>query len=270
MPNYLYTTNIYIMKQNHFIFGYAGNKRNEVKIIQDNLQQYYNFENIKTIIEPFCGSSAYSFYLSTIYPKKFKYILNDNNQFLIELYQILKNENETNILINEMKTIMVDITKEKYINYIKENENNYKGYLLANFIYRLRPGFFPIQENFKFKSFDKILDYPIIKFLKDENIEFSNIDGIEIIEKYKNDKSVFLFIDPPYLISCNSFYKSPTLNVYEYLYNNSIRKMKSNICLVLEKTWIINLLFQNCKKIEYDKIYQTNKKKTTHLLIINK
>ena len=70
------------MKQNHFIFGYAGNKRGEVEVIQNYLEQNYNFEKIKTIVEPFCGTSAYSYYLSTLYPKKFKYILNDNNKLL--------------------------------------------------------------------------------------------------------------------------------------------------------------------------------------------
>ena len=67
--------------KNHFIFSYAGNKRNEVEQIFDKI----DLKDIDTIIEPFCGSSAMSYYLSTLYPKKFKYILNDNSK---EIYNI--------------------------------------------------------------------------------------------------------------------------------------------------------------------------------------
>ena len=59
---------IYKMK-NHFITKYAGNKRCEV----ENLFDILNFDEIDTIIEPCCGSSAVSFYISTQYPRKFKY-----------------------------------------------------------------------------------------------------------------------------------------------------------------------------------------------------
>lgn len=40
--------------KNHFIFSYAGNKRNEA----ENIAEKINFDNITTIIEPFCGSAA--------------------------------------------------------------------------------------------------------------------------------------------------------------------------------------------------------------------
>ena len=51
--------------KNHFIFSYAGNKRNE----SENILEKINFNNIETIIEPFCGSSAISFHISTLKPK---------------------------------------------------------------------------------------------------------------------------------------------------------------------------------------------------------
>ena len=56
--------------KNHFYFPYVGNKREEVEYILNNL----NLDNITTIIEPFCGSCALSYYISTKYPNKFKYI----------------------------------------------------------------------------------------------------------------------------------------------------------------------------------------------------
>ena len=63
--------------KNHFIISYAGNKRQESNYIYEYIKDKLN--DIEYIIEPFCGSSALSYYLSTLYPHRFKYILNDNN-----------------------------------------------------------------------------------------------------------------------------------------------------------------------------------------------
>ena len=68
--------------KNHFLLPYSGNKRNEVENIYNTTKDIYKYEDIKTIVEPFCGSCAYSYYISTLYPKKYKYILNDNDKFL--------------------------------------------------------------------------------------------------------------------------------------------------------------------------------------------
>ena len=84
--------------KNHFFFSYAGNKRNEVDHILSYIESQ-NFDNIKTIIEPFCGSSALSYYISTKYPKKFNYILNDFDEHLITLYKLTSNEKNLKSLI---------------------------------------------------------------------------------------------------------------------------------------------------------------------------
>jgi hypothetical protein len=68
----------------------------------------------------------------------------------------------------------------------------------------------------------------------------------------------------------NDFYANATLNIYEYLHHNSIKKEKAFIVLVLEWSWIIQLLFEGCKVSTYDKTYQTTKKKTTHAIISNR
>ena len=46
--------------QNHFYIAYSGNKRKEMT----NLYPYLDFTNITTIIEPYAGSCAISFYIS--------------------------------------------------------------------------------------------------------------------------------------------------------------------------------------------------------------
>lgn len=247
--------------KNHFIFSYYGNKRDEVEKIYSNL----DLSNIDTIIEPFCGTSALSYYISSKNPKQFNYILNDNDSLLIELYKILSNDKEIKNFETKINNILKDdFNKDKYNSLdIKTLE----GYFIKNKIHAIRPGLFPL--NYKYKEI-KLNDYPIVNFLQTEKITFLNNNAIDILKNhYDNDKNL-IFLDPPYLSTCNQWYSSPECNIYEYLFENDIKKFKSNIVLVLENIWIIKLLFKNQKQILYNKLYQTSKKKTEHVMILNK
>ncbi len=96
----------------HFYMTYFGNKRKEMNIIYKNL----NFDNIDTIIEPFCGSCAISFYIANLNPGKYKYILNDNNPYLKELYEIIIDDEKSEKFENEYnETIKKINNKEDYM-----------------------------------------------------------------------------------------------------------------------------------------------------------
>ena len=253
--------------KNHFLIPYAGNKRNECEDLYNEFKD--KLEKISTIIEPFCGTSSFSYYISLKHPKKFKYVLNDNNKFLIELYETAKDEKKLEKLINLLNSKIKELDKEKYNMIVKEK--TFLSWIIINKIYLINPGRCPnfdgVRKNIT--SFDYLKDCPIINFLKTEDITFYYIDGIEIVDKYKNDECNFIFLDPPYLISCNDFYADAKINVYEYLYENQINNMKALIILCLESNWIIKLLFNNQVKKEYSKKYEISKKHTTHLIISN-
>ena len=250
--------------KNHFFMGYAGNKRNECEDIYNEIKD--KLTNIKTIIEPFCGTSAFSYFISLKHPKQFKYILNDNNKYLIQLYSIARDEQKLEQLIKLLDAKIKDLNKEKYLLIAKAD--GLLSWLIINKIYTIRPGLFPINKKI-ITTFNYLKECPIIKFLRSEEIIFHNKDGVQIINEYKNNDHNFIFLDPPYLISCNSFYSDADVNVYEYLYINQINNMKALIILCLESNWIIKLLFNNQVKKEYSKLYQSSKKKTTHLIISN-
>ena len=95
--------------KNHFITSYAGNKREEC----EEIYRICNFDGITTIVEPFCGSSAISYYISLHYPSKFKYILNDNNKFLIELYKIMKDEDLYTEFMTEIENKVEEVKNSK-------------------------------------------------------------------------------------------------------------------------------------------------------------
>ena len=247
-----------------FLFGYAGNKRNEYKEIKNIIK----LDNIKTIIEPFCGTSAISYKIYLENGDKFKYILNDNDEFLIKLYKMMK-ETDINIFIEEVNKTK-DLIKDKldYVKMCKKKDKNLYEWFIMNKYYTIRRGLYnkDIHKN-KYKITDKQLKF--IDFIKKSYVEIYNNDWIEIFNKYKNDNTNYIFFDPPYLQSCNYFYNNPDLNIYEYFNKNNVKNFKCLIMFILESNWIIKLLFKDEKIITYNKKYELSKKNTQHLAIIN-
>lgn len=256
------------MKKNHFLISYPGNKRKECEKIYEEIK--YELNDIDVIVEPFCGSCAFSYYMSIKHPKKFKYVINDTNKMLIDLIELSKDENEFNIFVEKLKELFdVTDTKEKYINVCKSAETDLLSYVYINKVYSIRAGLYPTNKVFKRESFDPMKNCPFLNFIRNENIEITNKDALEIYEGYNKNEKALIFLDPPYLNSCNDFYQDPKLNIYEYLFNNDIDSQPCKILLCLEKNWIIQLLFKNKNMIEYDKKYQPSKKDTKHLIIKN-
>lgn len=256
--------------KNHFIFPYAGNKRNEA----ENIAEKINFNNITTIIEPFCGSAAISYYISTQQPNKYNYILNDNDKTLIKIYNTLKDEEQTNLLngkinllIDKFNLYTDDTQRKLYYNSIC-NTDNIESYVFKYKYYNLRPGLYPQMNRLKeIKKIDLKI-YPIYKFLQSENVEISNIDGLEFIKSKKDDINNLLILDPPYLACYNDFYNNSDINIYEYLNDNNINIFNCSIYLILENMWIVKLLFRTNKIIDtYNKIYEISKKRTSHIII---
>tara|TARA_R110000822_G_C15194832_1_gene481738 strand:- start:63 stop:896 length:834 start_codon:yes stop_codon:yes gene_type:complete len=272
--------------KNHFFFAYVGNKRQEVEHIYKNI----NFKNIETIVEPFCGSCALSYYIWTQNrTKNYKYILNDLDSNLIELLRLVKNgdlkqvEDDLNNIREEILLYEDDMIKAKkiYVDYIKQNY--FKGWLLANKCHSMRAGIFPLRD-FKRSFNEKKIDLsksPIYEFLTTADIEIYNEDANKIIDKYDNKKT-FIFLDPPYIASCNQFYSTDTgeniMNIYEMLYYKGLKNFKCKILICHENNWLFKILFKEYFDVEneYKKQYEGSigrkgkpKKQTTHICIKN-
>lgn len=250
------------MNKNHFFFGYAGNKRNE---FNNAYEEFKKVKDITTIYEPFCGTSAFSYFLSVKEPKKYKYILNDNNKHLIELYKTAHDEDKLNTLINTLHNLMVDIDKEKYLVIIRQD--TIEGFFIKHKVFSIRAGLFPTNKKIV-KDFSYLKNCPIINFLRNENITFTNESVGAIKDEYNNNET-FIFLDPPYLTECNDFYSDSQANIYEYLSNNSINDFKCKILMILSDNWIVRLLFKKYIKTVYEKKYECSKKKINHLTITN-
>lgn len=264
---------MYIMK-NHFFIGYAGNKRQEVKKIYDYIDLQSKPE-IKIIVEPYCGTASLSYYIwLNNKDKNYKYVLNDNNSFLTELLEIAKDDNKLLEIYEKLKVLFnsvfdLDISEQKKAYDKIKMDENIITWIFKNKIYNIRPGLFPSGKIMKIKTLETFIKAPIIEFLKNADITISNIDGLEVYKIYCDIPGTFIFLDPPYLSRENSFYKSPTAEIYEYLSNNNIMKNKAYISLCLENSWIIKMLFKDFDNLSYEKYYETSKQNTTHIVIKN-
>ncbi len=246
--------------KNHFVFSYKGNKRTEFDYIIKDI----DFKNIKYIVEPFCGTSSVSYNLSKLYPNKFTYILNDNDHFLIKLYNILKDESKTKFFKCMLDIVMRNMNKQKYNNL----ENDIYRYYIHSKIFTIRRGLYPLKEIINYK-----LNGEIINFLRNEKVKIKCCDANDIYDKYKDKQNAFIFIDPPYIMNtCLGDYSiNMNLNIYYHVYKNPIKDNNALIIFCLEKMWVVELLFSDYRFVEYGKKYQGgSKKQTTHIIINNK
>lgn len=269
------------MKSNHFYTSYFGNKRTEVKYIYDLL----DLTNITTIIEPFCGSCAISYYIASLHPGKFKYVFNDNDHYLKDMYEIIINEKKLNNFQMVVDNLVNNIHSKDEYNTIVRQKNIYSWYI-KNKVYCIRPGLYKV--DFKYDSFKSdILKAPICDFFikEQQNITFTSNDANECYLNYKDDINNVIILDPPYLTSNNSFYSHPSLDIFNYLFEHSINDEKAHIYLIIEKTFIMAKLFDNLNLCVYGKEYQTNniknmnnnsektkggKRKTEHMICYKK
>jgi hypothetical protein len=172
------------MYKNHFIIPYYGNKRSEVETILNNINIT---DNIDTIIEPFCGTSAFSYFTSLKYPKRFTYYLNDNNKLLIELYNIMKDDIKLKQFEKDINNIRKTLTKEIYD---KMDKSKIETYYIHNKVLKFRPSLWCPEYKYNYIDMNKC---PIIQFLKNERVIISNMDAIEFINNHCNNNNTLIF-----------------------------------------------------------------------------
>jgi hypothetical protein len=82
-----------------------------------------------------------------------------------------------------------------------------------------------------------------------------------------------IFLDPPYIASCNNFYPQDTgeniENIYKKLYHYNLKNFKIKIISCHENNWLFKILFYDYLygETEYKKLYQNTKKNTVHICV---
>ena len=253
-----------LSNSNHYFFSYPGNKRKEVLHLIAKFESLKNFDEIDTIIEPFCGTSAFSYYLNLKYPNKYKFILNDTSHIINGINTFVKSASEEDLNnfegeIYDAITLVKD-DKALYNSYVK-NTKIFKWELVGRLYYALHFGLFPndtIGES-KFYIFKDKRNY--IDFLKSDNVKLTNIDGIQYLslseENELNANNVFMYLDPPYILTDNTEYKQEinTQNFYQFCYEkqNYLKSeiyFKPTFFLNIIKNWLVDAVFNKFTKID--------------------
>jgi len=237
---------------NHFLVSWTGSKRREI----NDIIPYFNLDNIDTIIEPYCGSSAISVHLSEK-EQKFKYILNDNDEKLISLYHIIKDYNELQYIEDEMNKILKgDIDEKTYYEILAKD--TILSFILARTIYYARIGYYNSDKRQPKKV--NFTDKKITKFMREEDVQLYNIDAIDIIKNNIDNEKALIYIDPPYLKTRNKDFYSNIKNVKKlkdvFIYLSTLKDIKCKIYLNILYNEELDTLLTNFKTIHiYNKRY---------------
>jgi len=226
--------------------------------------------DVKFIIEPFCGIFGFSRAVAEIYDiDNIKFILNDINSDLITDLKNLQNDPE-NIICGLLEKIK-NITTNEQLNNLNNNHimflvgGGFCGNLLD--LHRFKQ---------KIKNFTNKINYYKI-FLK--KCEFYNMDYLDFLKYHENKfNDSITFYDPPYMNSNNVSYNYYDKNdkkyyddtkfyidINDFFKNNTHRQILgvNDIC-------IITHIFKEYKIYTLDEnVYQTSKRKKNHINIQN-
>lgn len=274
---------------NLFYYSYYGNKRTEIKHFSDVITKLIAKKEINTIVEPFCGSCALS--LDLFVKKALKtltYHMNDRDDHLISFFYDVK-DNTCKKYIDYCNDYNKEFTCEKWKaqikKYHKEPYEPLNYFYFHAFEYESRdPKFYDekpsIRKTLKFENY-KDTD----EFFKKATLTCQ--DFRLIFEKYKDNANALLFLDPPYLDSCNKSYIGFEVvqdetgrlidNTKIYIdILNFFKEAKCKIIMILNDNAIIRHLYGPWIKRSYGKTYMSgssgkgkHKRNTDHLIISN-
>ena len=245
-----------------FIINYYGVKYKEsFKTYKDKIITSEMLKNYDCIIEPFGGSYGFSRYIYVEHrPENMKYIIMDNDKNLIDFYIYIKDLEKEGI--NEILKIYNDLLdlydKDEYTkkgkdilkDLIEKTDNIYIKYMLKT--------------NVKcccfYKKTKKSMCDEFIEMLKNTTFIYNDSTDMNNITQYITPKTL-IYIDPPYLSSCNTFYANVSDDYASFI--NKI--MLYNACIFVHlQNGLLRLAYKQFNLYSEDKIYMRTKKKVIH------
>jgi len=253
----------------HFYIAWAGNKRREM----GEINRFVDLNGIETVVEPFCGSAAFAFHTWKASPH-LRVHLNDKCPHLYAMLSTIKRGDKQTLYDGLQR--YANVTKEDYMRYNRE-VNGGEGddlttkWMLMQTYNGLRPGMPPAPG----RPFPKLKPlqgaFPFDDML--ERATLTNHDFRVVCDQYRNDPTAFLFIDPPYVNSCNDFYSDATCvddvdAFYTYLLD-LLQNATCKVMLVVNNALLMRLLFKDYIRHRYGKKYECTKRQTEHIIITN-
>jgi site-specific DNA-adenine methylase len=263
--------------------GCMGNKKNELKLLLPIIEPQITTSTI--FVEPFCGSSIVSFNVFKQINKNIDFHINDLDPLRINFYKNMTKEEERQKLYKLEKEI-VEKGAEFYYSIVRGKDDDYLKYVISKRIHSFRHGLYPTNKNI------------ILHEITDNWKEFfnkstiTNIDYLDILNKYKDNENAFLYLDPPYMDSFNAGYGTyqhkshdEDLKIIDNteMYIKFLEVLKNGKCKILfsiNDCALTNYLYKDFIKETYNHKYQTSHfniknindgktKKHTNVLIIS-
>ena len=238
----------------------VGNKENELKYLLPIIKENINEDTI--FIEPFCGSCIVSYNVFKLNTVK-EFHINDIDEMRMKFYNDITDISKREEFYKIQNDIIENGEEDYYIYEDKtELKREYISYLLN---YRIDTFRFPTKI-----SSTKISDN-WMEFLTIANK--TNDDWKVIMEKYKDNKNAFIYLDPPYLESYNAGYNKyeksietdGTIIDNTKIYIDILNYLKNSKCKILfsiNKNAITEHIYKDYINNTYIKNYSNTIKNT--------
>lgn len=264
----------------NFYFGYFGNKWKELPFILP----FIDLTNVTTIVEPFCGSGSFSYYLWNDHnsnPKQ-TFHLNDVDPLLMDFLQYIPTHKQA--VHQFLKDHYGKISKEDYLELVKPYigdreapslpldrlERNAQFLLSRTHIHHTYGRFTSSRPFPTYTKLQKPLKYDA--FLTDTDNVLLTCQSFEtVLKQYHVDDKALLFIDPPYHHTANIHYyengKELETNIYLPI-QTYLNTCQCHVIMTVNDTELMRDLFSKWIKGSYDVTYAKSKKVSTVLVIV--
>lgn len=252
-----------------FYFSWYGNKKKECK----HLRQWIDREKYDTIVEPFCGTFAFSlFCYYELGMKDATYVLRDNDKMLIDFLLDVK-AHGSKTYFDYANTIVCDsFTKDKHNAIVAKRNDDLKAWFYSKKCFQFRPLLFPHRQINK--PFVRTKEHERVDaFLKLPTVSIACQSYEQTFAQHKGKVRTLLFIDPPYLDSCNETYSAVTNEggdgtaVYRDIKRLVEADTEARALCVLNNNALMSLVFDGHVLHEYAVKYGNTGRKATHLIV---
>jgi len=235
---------IVMNKHNVSPLRYPGGKTRACKIIDKIISEYFDINNIDTLISPFFGGGSFEFYFQNKY--NVKLIVNDKFTPLYNFWQQVKTNKY--LLCGELRKI-TSVTKDQFASYrntIMDLNNNVLQQAVQYFlINRCSFSGATLSGGFSQEASTKRFTPSSIKKIEEldfTNIEIYNDDFTDFIRLHYAVKNALLFLDPPYYLEKKSKLYGNNGDMHENFNHQLLFD-----ALQGKKNWLIT--YNNCEYI---------------------
>lgn len=211
-------------------FMFYGSKRREYKYIK----KYFDTDK-KIFIDIFGGSGVVG--INAFNDYSYNVIYNDKDKEIFNFIKTIRDDKKLKMMINFFENLEINENTQKKIN---ESEIN----PIYKYLFRIHFGFRGESKTLmackiakdgtkifrKKRKYNKIFnDYN--RILK--KIEINNLDFEDLIKKYRNNKDVFIYCDPPYCSKNQRFNYKINFRIDQYIWLLDLLKDKNIKCSIM-------------------------------------